>query len=117
MIVRCGVHDAYVGEGGLGEDAGGVAGLQGLLQRGQVIELHDFGGEGWIYGWADVACSRAGDAVFQSNEGFVHSAVVAPVEDQNFLAAGDVARETDGETIRVGGSQCELPVRQTEAAL
>ena len=55
------------------------------------------------------------DAVLQGDEGFVHTAVIAPIENQNFWTAGDLAGEADREAIGIGGSQSKLPVGQAEA--
>ena len=65
-----------------------------------------------------VVGARHGRAFFvERDEGFVHGAVIAIVEDQHFGAPGDHARHAQGMTIGVGGGERELPVRKSEAAL
>ena len=51
----------------------------------------------------------------ERRERLVDRAVVAPVEDEYLRPPGDVAREADGESVRVGRRQRELPPRQAEA--
>jgi hypothetical protein len=47
---------------------------------------------------------------------FVHGAVIAVVEDENFGALSDFAGDADGETIGVGGGERKLPIGEAEAA-
>ncbi len=88
-----GVHNADVRQGRLRQHAGDVAVSERLFERGDVIEFNDARGHGRIDWWADVAAPRSDGAVgMKGDEGFIHRAVVAPVEDQDFRAAGNLAR-------------------------
>jgi len=75
------------------------------------VEFDDASGYGGIDGRADVAAPRSGGAVgMKGDEGFVDRAVVAPVEDENLRAAGDLACQADGKAVGVSGGERELPV-------
>jgi hypothetical protein len=88
VVTGRGVHDADVGQCGLGEDACYVAVSERLLESGEVIEFHD-SCDRRIDGRADVAASRAGGAVeIERDESFVYGAVIAPIEDED-LGASD----------------------------
>ena len=53
---------------------------------------------------------------FERRERLVDRSVIAPVEDEDLRPPRELAREPDGETIRVGRRQRELPAREAEAA-
>ncbi|MGA3088801.1 MAG: hypothetical protein ABSD75_09330 [Terriglobales bacterium] len=53
----------------------------------------------------------------ERDQGFVDRAVVAPLKDHNLGAAGNLARETNRETVGVGRGERELPVGQAETPL
>ncbi len=115
-VAGLGMDDADVGEDWFGEDAGDVLVREFRFERGEIVEFDDAGGLDWINRRADVAAAGAGDAVVERDVGFVHRAVVAVVEDQDFWALGDFAGGADGEAIGVGGGECELPVGEAKAA-
>ena len=110
------VDDADVGHDRLGQNAGDVALGERRPESRNVIELDDAGRGRRVDGRTEIATAGAGDAVFQGDEGLVHRAVVAPVEDQDAGAAGDVARQPDREAVRVGRRQRRLPEGESEAA-
>ena len=116
-VAGVGKDDADVGHGRFGENAGDVVMLERVFESGEIVEFDDARGFGGIYGRADIAAARADDAVVKRDEGFVHRAVIAVVEDENFGALRDFAGDANGETIGVGGGERELPVGQAEAAL
>ena len=58
VIAGLGMDDADVGHGGLGQDAGHVAGAEGLLEGVHVVPLHDLRGGGGIRGRAEVVGPR-----------------------------------------------------------
>jgi len=109
-----GQHHADVGHHRLGQHAGHVARCQRGLQRGQVVELHHAGGGGQVLHLAQQAVALLGAAVHQIDEHVIHRAVVAAIEDQQGLAAGDGAQPAQHEAVGVGGRHRELPHRQAE---
>ncbi|MBV6393366.1 MAG: hypothetical protein KPEEDBHJ_02606 [Anaerolineales bacterium] len=118
MITGLGVNDADVGHGRLGKYGGNVAGGEGGFERGDVVELDDFGRLARVNLRAHVVRARDGRAFFvECDEGFVHRAVIAIVEDEDFFASRDEPRHAEGESIRVGGGEGELPIGKFEAAL
>jgi hypothetical protein len=116
MVASIRMHDADVGHGGFGEHASNISGLKGLFERRHIVEFDHPRGHGRIDGRPYVSAARFGHAVLQGDEGFVHTAVIAPVENQNFWAAGDFAGEAD-RAIGISGSKSELPVGQAKAPL
>ena len=46
---------------------------------------------------------------FEDRQRLVDGAVVSPVEDQDLAAPGQLARQANRETVRVGRCECELP--------
>ena len=115
-VARVGMDDADIGEDRFGEDAGDVAMGEFPFERGEIVEFDDAGGLDRIYRRADISAARAGDAIVERDVGFVHGAVIAVVEDENFGALGDFAGDADGEAVGVGGGESKLPVGQAEAA-
>ena len=112
-----GKDDADVGHGGLGEDASDVVMLESVFEGLQVVELDDASGFGGIDGRADIAAARADNAVVERDKSFVHGAVIAVVENENFGALRDFACDANGEAVGVGGGERELPERKAETAL
>ena len=108
--------DADVGEGGLGEDAGHVAGLERPLQRLEVVPLDDLGRHGWIDRRSGVPRLRPGHPVVDRDDRLVDRAVVAVVVDEDLRPPGDVPGQADGEPVGVGGGERQLPVLQAEAS-
>jgi len=47
----------------------------------------------------------------KGDEGFVDRAVVAPVEDENLRAAGDLACQADGKAVGVSGGEARTASR------
>src|SRR6266446_9969754 len=87
------MHDADIGQRGFRQYAGDVAVSERLFERGDIVEFNHARGHGRIDRWADVAAPRSGSAVgMKRDESFIHRAVVTPVEDQDFRAAGNLAR-------------------------
>ena len=118
VVAGNGMHDANVGQGRLSQHAGYVAVSERLFKSGDIVEFHDARGHGRIDRWADVAASRSGSAIgMKRDESFIDRTVVTPIEDEDFCAAGNLAREANRETVSVGGSQRKLPVGQAEALL
>src|SRR5260370_1372861 len=116
-VAVVGEDDADVGHGGLRENASDVVMLEGSFESVEIVKFDDAGGFGGIDGRADIAAAGADYAVFERGEGFIYRAVVAIVEDENFCALGDFARDANGETIGVGRREGELPVGEAEAGL
>jgi hypothetical protein len=116
-IVETGIgeHYPYVRHRWFGEDAGHVTLREGRLERRPVVELYDAGRTPRLdrRPYVPLTCDDA--AVLQGGESLVHGAVVAPVEDQDSGAAGDLTRESDREPVRVRGAQGHLPEREPEA--
>ena len=107
--------DADVGEGGLGEDAGHVAGASARSSAARsfhsitlVVTVGSTGGPA-LPGFGP------GHAVVDGDDRLVHRAVVAVVVDEDLRPPGDVAGQADGEAVGVGRRQGELPVLQAEA--
>lgn len=115
VVARIGVDDADVGHHGFGEDAGDIAGGKGGFEGVEVVEFDDARGFGGIYGGANVARPRDGDAIFERGEGFVYTAVVAVVVGEDFVPSSDLAGEAEGETVGVGGGEGRLPVGEAKA--
>ena len=113
---RLGMHDPDVGERRLGQHARHIAMAQRGFQRRQIVELDDACRERRVHGRPDVPLARHHAAVPKRRERLVDRAVIAPVEHQNLGAAGNFARQADGEAVGVGGGDGELPVRKAEAA-
>jgi hypothetical protein len=101
-----GKDDAYVGHGGLDEEAGDVVALEGCLEREEIVEFDDASGFRGIDGRTYVAGTRADGAagVKECGEALVDGAVVAIVEDEDFRALGDFAGYSNGEAFGVGGA-------------
>ena len=110
-------NDADVGHRGLGENAGDVVMLERGFERVEIVEFDNAGGFGGIDGRADIAATRADHAIFEPGKRFIHAAVVAVVEDEDFRTLRDFAGDSNGEAVGVGGGERELPVGETEAAL
>ncbi len=118
MVSGLGMDDADISHRGLRQNAGDIIGMKCGFERIHVVELDDLGGDRGIDGRSDVSGPRACGAVgVKGDESFVDRAVIAPVEDQNFRAAGNLAGEADREAISVGGGERELPVGKVEALL
>src|ERR1700682_886548 len=103
MVAGFGMHDAHVGHDRLGQHAGHVAWGERLLQRRDIVELNYLGGDRWIDGRAYVPPASLLDAVFQSDEAFVHGAVIAPAKNQNLGTLGNLARQPYREAVGVSG--------------
>ena len=116
MEAGLGMDDADVGHDRLGEHARDVAFGERGFEGGHVVELDDAGRHRRIDGRPEVAGPGFDRAVSKRHERLVHRSVVAPVEDQDLRPPGEVARQPDGETIRVGRGERGLPVRETETA-
>src|SRR5215472_17286721 len=99
-----------------GEDAGHVSGLKGGFESSEIVELNDARGLDGIHRRADVAAARSGFSFDERDETLVHAAVVAIVIDEDFRPRRDFACNADGETIRFGSGERELPVWKAEAA-
>ena len=115
-VVEAGVgrDDADVGERGLREHAGDVAGRERGLERVDVVELDDLGGDRRVDRRSDVAGPRLHPTVIEDPERLVDGAVVAPVEDEDLVAPGRVPREPQHEPVGVGRRHRDLPERQAE---
>ena len=110
-----GEDDADVRQRGLGEDARDVACAERLLERVEVVELHDLRRQRRVHGRADVPGARADDAELSRRQRLVDGAVVAPVEDQHLPATRHLAGQPQREAVRVRGAQRELPEGEPEA--
>src|SRR5580658_8496 len=94
--------DPDVGHGRFGQNASNVVVSQGVLERGNIVELDDTRGFRGIYRRTEVAASWSDAAVgLQRGERFVHRAVVAIMENKDLAAPGDFAGYTNGETVGV----------------
>jgi len=108
--------DTDIGHRRLGEDAGDVVVLQRGIERREIVELDDAGGFGGIYRWPDVSAARPHRTVsMQRSEGFVHRAVVAILEHEDFIALRYFARNADGKTVGVRGGKRKLPERDAKS--
>ena len=56
-----------------------------------------------------------GLAFVKPHEGFVDGAMIAAVEDEDLVAAGDRARDAQGKAVGVRRGRRDLPARQAEA--
>ena len=115
VVAGVGGNDADVGERGLREHAGDVAGCERGLERGDVVELDDLGRDRGVDRRTDVALARLHPTALEHPERLVDGAVVAPVEDEDLLPPGRVPREPQYEPVRVGRAHRDLPERQSEA--
>ncbi len=61
--------------------------LECVFEGREIVEFDDTGSFGGIYWRADVATAWANDAVFERGEGFIYRAVIAVMEDKNFVSA------------------------------
>ena len=104
--------DADVRQRRLGEDARDVAVGELALQRLGVVPLDDARGLVQRHRRPDVSLARDDRVAVESDERLVDRAVVAPVEDEDLRPAGQLAGEPDGEAVRVGRGQRELPARR-----
>ena len=86
------------------------------LERGEVVEGHDAGGERDV----DLGAERAGagdhPVAVEHGERLVDGAVVAPVHDRDLGPAGEVPREAEHEAVGVGRGHRHLPAGQPEPA-
>ncbi len=88
------------------------------LQCVYIVELDSCGRDRRIHRWPNVSGSRPGFAVgIQSDERFIHRAVIAPVKHQNLRPSRDLPRQPDRKPIRIRSRQRELPVRQMKSLL
>ncbi len=118
VITRVGVNDADIGHGRLGEDGGNFARGERDFEQADVVELDHLGGFTRVNLRTHVVGTRDGRAFFiERDEGFIHRAVIAIVEDENFRATCDHARHAQRETIRVSSGEGELPVWKFETTL
>ena len=113
------MHDADIGHRGLGQHACHISRDQSRLERRPrslnsttlVVTAGSTGGP--MLPGRGPGCSVG----VKRDEGLIHRAVIAPVEDQNLGASCDLPRQADGESVRVGGGERELPVGQAESLL
>ncbi len=64
-----------------------------LFESCDVIEFHDTRGHGRVDRWSNVAAPRSRSTIgMKRDESLIHRAVVTPIEDQDFRAAGNLAR-------------------------
>ena len=91
-------------------------GARAASSAGDVVELHHPGGEGGVHLRPQVGIPPAGGAgLVGGHEGLVDAAVIAPVEDQDLGAAGEMPGDAEREAVCVGGRERELPERESEA--
>lgn len=106
VITGVGMDDADVGHHRFGQHHGYIFGGQDGFQRGDIVELDDFGRLHRIDGRTQIAKPRTRSTfLIQSDESLIHRAMVAIVENQNFGPPGDVARHADGKAVSIGGRQ------------
>ena len=83
-----GQNHADIGHDGFGQNAGHIAGCKGCFKGRDIIELDDLGQLSEIIGFADEGAVGFRLAMVEVHIGFIHGAMVAMVEDEDFLAAG-----------------------------
>ena len=110
-----GEYDPDVGHRRLGKHAGNVVRGQRLFERGEVIELDYSRGDRGVHRRADIAGPGDRTTVTQHRKALVDCTVIAPVEDQHVAPAGDVACESDRESVGIGSGERELPDGEPEA--
>src|SRR5512142_1409755 len=111
------MHYPHIGQGGFCQHTRYIAGLERLLYRLDVIELHHLGRNRRIDRRSDVPPACATDAAIQRDKTLIHRPVITPVEHKDLRPPGNMTRESDCETVRVRCGERELPEGQTEALL
>ena len=117
MEARFGQHHAGIGQYRFGNDAGDIAIRQRNLKRRQIVELNNAGAFGQVAELTRETRPVDRLAVAQPHHRLVHRAMIAAVEDEDLVAAGDRARDTQRKAVRVGGGGRDLPRRKPELVL
>src|SRR6185369_1638431 len=88
------------------------------FERVEVVELDNSCGDRGIDWRADVSAPGLCRAVrVQGDESLVDGPVIAPVEDEDFGAPGDLAGEANRKPVGIGSGQSKLPVGESKALL
>ena len=116
-VVIAGVrhHDSGVGEGGLEQAGGDIAGRQRCLEPGDVVDLDHACRQVEVHGPADIPLAGHRAAAVEGRDGLVDRAVIAPVVDDDLRAPGDFARPADRTAVGIRRGEREFPVRNIEA--
>ena len=101
METLVGHNHADIGHDGFGENAGHIAWCEGCFKRRDIIELNNLGELGEIVGFADEGAVGFRPAMVEVDIGFIHGPVIAMVEHQDFLAAGDGAAPAQHRAVGV----------------
>ena len=108
-------HHADVGHDRLGQHAGDVPVRQRFLQCGDIVELDHLGELREVAHLADEGRIGMGRAAVDGHVCLIHRAMVAVVEDEDFLAASDGAAPLDDGAVGVRRGRRHLPAREPEA--
>ena len=110
-----GQHHADIGHDRFGEDAGDIARGECCFERRNIVELDDLGDRGQVMRLADQRRIGLRLAVLQLHIGFIDRTVIAAVEDEDLVAAGDGATPAQDRPVGIGGRCRHLPEGQAEA--
>ena len=108
-------HDAYVGQSGFRQQTSDITIGQRLFYAIKIIELRHSSSDIEWNGCTDISFTRNHTAIAKRGKGFIDTAVVAAVKDQNFLTTSDQSCITNCVTIGIGSGEGELPQWQSKA--
>ena len=91
VIAVVGQHHADIGHDRFGQHAGDIARRERGFERGDVVELDHLGELRQVAHLADQGGIGMRRAAVDGDIGVVHRAVIAVIEDEDLVAAGDGA--------------------------
>ena len=112
-----GQDHARVGHDGFGQDGGNLAGGEGRLNSGEVVEFHASGQLAKVGDLTHQALPIGGLAVGEFHHRIVNRAVVAAVEHKDLGPPGDGAGDADGKAVGIGCRGGDLPAEGAEGVL
>ena len=111
---RIGQDHAGIGHHRLGQDRSNLAGFQGGLDGGDVVEFHRRGDQRQVGHLAQQAGAVHRFPVLKRDKDIVHRAMIAAVEHQNLGATGDGTGHAQRKAVRIGGGGGNLPAERAE---
>src|SRR4030042_1096673 len=115
MIARIREDDSMVCHGRFRQDASDILRLQCPCQCLDIVELDRLGGQFWIDRGSLVPAPQYHLAILECDQGLVNGPVIAAADDKHLLPSRGLAGQSDGVSVRVGGSHRHLPVWKAES--
>ncbi len=98
-----------IGHYRLGQDAGNVLRHQSVPQGLDIVEFHNLGVVSLAAQRPDQATVRNALTVLKQDKSLIDGAMVAPIENENLIAASDGAGPSDYRAVGIGSGCCDLP--------